>query len=96
MIFAHPLMTAPLRQINRWRMRHNAPKGFNKVLNVTGEEGLATGAGVVNDKTHSGKCVMSSRPAIALIGPDAIGATVAAALHEAGRTPALCGRTARG
>ncbi|EOG5372494.1 oxidoreductase [Cronobacter turicensis] len=37
---------------------------------------------------------MSHRPAIALVGPGAIGATVAAALHEAGRTPVLCGRTA--
>ncbi|APR35909.1 oxidoreductase [Paraburkholderia sp. SOS3] len=31
---------------------------------------------------------------IALIGPGAIGTTVAAALHEVGRTPALFGRTA--
>lgn len=31
---------------------------------------------------------------IALVGPGAIGTTVAAALHEAGRTPVLCGRTA--
>ncbi|PRD15494.1 oxidoreductase [Pantoea coffeiphila] len=37
---------------------------------------------------------MSQYPAIALIGPGAIGTTVAAALHEAGRTPTLCGRTA--
>jgi len=29
------------------------------------------------------------------VGPGAIGTTVAAALHEAGRTPMLCGRTAR-
>jgi 2-dehydropantoate 2-reductase len=34
-------------------------------------------------------------PTVALIGPGAIGTTVAAALHEAGRTPTLCGRTAR-
>ncbi|GAA4153969.1 oxidoreductase [Gryllotalpicola daejeonensis] len=32
---------------------------------------------------------------IALIGPGAIGTTIAAALHEAGRAPLLCGRTAR-
>lgn len=32
---------------------------------------------------------------IALIGPGAIGTTIAAALHKAGRTPVLCGRTAR-
>ncbi|MGN6425734.1 MAG: oxidoreductase [Leifsonia sp.] len=32
---------------------------------------------------------------IALIGPGAIGTTVAAALHEAGRPVRLCGRTAR-
>ncbi|HEY0207766.1 oxidoreductase [Acerihabitans sp.] len=33
-------------------------------------------------------------PTIALVGPGAIGTTLAAALHEAGRTPTLCGRTA--
>ncbi|WP_430795415.1 oxidoreductase [Achromobacter spanius] len=32
---------------------------------------------------------------IAIVGPGAIGTTVAAALHEAGRTPLLCGRTPR-
>jgi 2-dehydropantoate 2-reductase len=32
---------------------------------------------------------------VAVVGPGAIGTTVAAALHEAGRTPVLCGRTAR-
>lgn len=37
---------------------------------------------------------MSDRLSIALIGPGAIGTTVAAALHEVGRTPRLCGRTA--
>ncbi len=37
---------------------------------------------------------MSEHRSIALIGPGAIGTTVAAALHEAGRTPTLCGRTA--
>lgn len=30
-----------------------------------------------------------------MVGPGAIGTTIAAALHEAGRTPMLCGRTAR-
>jgi 2-dehydropantoate 2-reductase len=34
-------------------------------------------------------------PTVAVVGPGAIGTTVAAALHEAGRTPILCGRTAR-
>ncbi|MCJ2094301.1 oxidoreductase [Methylobacterium sp. J-072] len=34
-------------------------------------------------------------PSIAVVGPGAIGTTVAAALHEVGRTPILCGRTAR-
>lgn len=34
-------------------------------------------------------------PTVAVVGPGAIGTTVAAALHEAGRTPTLCGRTAR-
>lgn len=37
---------------------------------------------------------MSDHPSVALIGPGAIGTTIAAALHEAGRTPLLCGRTA--
>lgn len=32
---------------------------------------------------------------VAVVGPGAIGTTVAAALHEVGRTPTLCGRTAR-
>ncbi|KHJ66934.1 2-dehydropantoate 2-reductase [Pantoea rodasii] len=37
---------------------------------------------------------MSEFPSIALVGPGAIGTTVAAALHEVHRTPQLCGRTA--
>ncbi|CAH5148062.1 Putative 2-dehydropantoate 2-reductase [Enterobacter cloacae] len=37
---------------------------------------------------------MSDNPVIALMGPGAIGTTIAAVLHEAGRTPLLCGRTA--
>jgi len=37
---------------------------------------------------------MSDRLTIALLGPGAIGTTIAAALHEVGRTPRLCGRTA--
>ena len=37
---------------------------------------------------------MSDYPTIALIGPGAIGTTIAAVLHDAGRTPLLCGRTA--
>ncbi|MGV7092233.1 oxidoreductase [Siccibacter turicensis] len=37
---------------------------------------------------------MSDPLSIALIGPGAIGTTVAAALHEVGRIPRLCGRTA--
>ncbi|WP_250517796.1 oxidoreductase [Caballeronia sp. INDeC2] len=37
---------------------------------------------------------MTAPPTIALVGPGAIGTTVAAALHEADRTPALFGRTA--
>ncbi|MBL0878796.1 oxidoreductase [Serratia ureilytica] len=37
---------------------------------------------------------MSDRPTIALIGPGAIGTAIVAALHEVGRTPLLCGRTA--
>ncbi|MCQ8192081.1 oxidoreductase [Streptomyces rugosispiralis] len=34
-------------------------------------------------------------PTVAVVGPGAIGTTVAAALHEVGRTPRICGRTAR-
>ncbi|NUU68686.1 oxidoreductase [Enterobacteriaceae bacterium BIT-l23] len=37
---------------------------------------------------------MSDYPTVALIGPGAIGTTIAAVLHEVGRTPLLCGRTA--
>lgn len=37
---------------------------------------------------------MSDYPSTALIGPGAIGTTIAAVLHEVGRTPLLCGRTA--
>jgi 2-dehydropantoate 2-reductase len=39
--------------------------------------------------------VMSVDPTVAVVGPGAIGTTVAAALHEVGRTPRICGRTAR-
>lgn len=38
----------------------------------------------------------ATHTAIAIVGPGAIGTTVAAALHEAGRTPLLCGRSPRG
>jgi 2-dehydropantoate 2-reductase len=38
---------------------------------------------------------VTSAPTVAIVGPGAIGTTVAAALHEVGRTPLLCGRTAR-
>lgn len=37
---------------------------------------------------------MSDHSSVALIGPGAIGTTIAAALHEVGRTSLLCGRTA--
>lgn len=37
----------------------------------------------------------TSAPTVAIIGPGAIGATIAALLHETGLTPALYGRTAR-
>lgn len=37
---------------------------------------------------------ISAETTIALLGPGAIGTTVAAALHEAGRTPTICGRSA--
>lgn len=35
------------------------------------------------------------RPTVAVVGPGAIGTTVAAAMHEVGRSPILCGRTPR-
>jgi 2-dehydropantoate 2-reductase len=38
----------------------------------------------------------AQEPRIAVIGPGAIGTTVAAALYEAGRTPFIAGRSARG
>ncbi|ACS84749.1 2-dehydropantoate 2-reductase [Musicola paradisiaca Ech703] len=38
--------------------------------------------------------MMSENPTVALVGPGAIGTTIAAALHEVGRTPTVCGRTA--
>lgn len=37
---------------------------------------------------------MPENPTIALVGPGAIGTTIAAVLHEAGRTPTICGRSA--
>ncbi|MEB5695034.1 oxidoreductase [Klebsiella aerogenes] len=37
---------------------------------------------------------MSNYSSVALIGPGAIGTTIAAVLHEVGRKPVLCGRTA--
>ncbi|WHP29833.1 oxidoreductase [Trabulsiella odontotermitis] len=37
---------------------------------------------------------MSDHLSIALVGPGAIGTTIAAVLHEVDRTPVLCGRTA--
>ncbi|MCB4809838.1 oxidoreductase [Methylovorus menthalis] len=37
---------------------------------------------------------MLEYPTVALVGPGAIGTTIAAALHEVGRTPTICGRTA--
>ena len=37
---------------------------------------------------------MSAFPKVALIGPGAIGTTIAAALFEVGRAPMVCGRTA--
>lgn len=38
---------------------------------------------------------MPELPTIALIGPGAIGTTLAALLHEIGRTPTICGRSAQ-
>jgi 2-dehydropantoate 2-reductase len=39
------------------------------------------------------KMTTSKNSTIALIGPGAIGTTIAAALHEAGRSPTVCGRS---
>ncbi|MDP9606384.1 oxidoreductase [Variovorax sp. NFACC27] len=36
-----------------------------------------------------------SSPSVAIVGPGAIGTTIAALLHEIDRTPLLCGRTSR-
>ncbi|WP_100459886.1 oxidoreductase [Mycobacteroides abscessus] len=44
---------------------------------------------------HSQAAIPSAGPSVAIVGPGAIGTTVAAALHEVGRTPLLCGRRAR-
>ena len=38
---------------------------------------------------------MPENTTVAVVGPGAIGTTVAAALHQVGRAPRLCGRTAR-
>ncbi|SAL29666.1 2-dehydropantoate 2-reductase [Caballeronia sordidicola] len=38
---------------------------------------------------------MSENPTVALVGPGAIGTTMAAALHEVGRSLTICGRSAR-
>ncbi len=37
--------------------------------------------------------MMTKNSSIALIVPGAIGTTIAAALHEVGRTPTICGRS---
>lgn len=37
--------------------------------------------------------MITSKPTIALIGPGAIGTTIAAILHEAGHTPTICSRS---
>ncbi|OZI55224.1 oxidoreductase [Bordetella genomosp. 5] len=39
--------------------------------------------------------ITATDTSIAIVGPGAIGTTIAAALHEAGRTPLLCGRSSR-
>lgn len=46
----------------------------------------------MTDLSESSK---SGEKLIAVVGPGAIGTTIAAALHEVGRTPMLCGRSAR-
>src|SRR5450830_1116516 len=47
-----------------------------------------------NDYQERMAMMISENPSIALIGPGAIGTTIAAALHEVGRTPTICGRSA--
>lgn len=44
---------------------------------------------------HLSSSAESTTPTVAVVGPGAIGTTVAAALHEVGRTPRLYGRTRR-
>ena len=47
------------------------------------------------DETSTSNAAETSEISVAIVGPGAIGTTIAAALHEIGRTPLLCGRTAR-
>jgi len=47
------------------------------------------------DKASSDNATTPTKTTLAIVGPGAIGTTIAAALHEVGRTPILCGRTAR-
>jgi 2-dehydropantoate 2-reductase len=47
------------------------------------------------DKASSDNTTTHPKTTVAIVGPGAIGTTIAAALHEVGRTPILCGRTAR-
>lgn len=52
--------------------------------------------GVRTARTPAARVMMvSMNTTIAVVGPGAIGTTVATALHEVGRTPRLCGRTPR-
>jgi len=51
-------------------------------------------ARAIGDNQDERIVTMSENPTIALVGPGAIGTTIAAALHEVGRTPTMCGRTA--
>jgi 2-dehydropantoate 2-reductase len=46
------------------------------------------------DPAAAGAANTTGGPTVAVVGPGAIGTTLAAALHEAGRTPMLCGRSA--
>jgi 2-dehydropantoate 2-reductase len=47
------------------------------------------------DEVSTDNATMPAKTTVAIVGPGTIGTTIAAALHEVGRTPILCGRTAR-
>lgn len=58
-------------------------------------EGGRSARGYGEQVTASEHRPQPAAPRVAVVGPGAIGTTIAAALHASGRTPALYGRTAR-